>query len=207
VTHANVNEIPTERLKDYASTNKDMLYGEKDGSGYSTAAEAQAFFDATVSRHDDLRAEHNRRKELKECPSNESISSLGSIRDHKYSEENFRDQDSNEPLHCTETEENDPGSFSNQPGSSQPGSNQPGSSQPDSSNNKRRLSSDEEMDEPNSKMVKTEKIEGSSSEGFSGQGSSNQGTSNTVGNQSKIDFVLELQSCEMPDIYEADGGE
>ena len=107
MTHANVNEIPTERLKDYASTNKNMLYGEKDGSGYFTAAEAQAFFDATVSRHDDLRAEHNRRKELKECPSNESISSLGSIRDHKYSEENFRDQDSNEPLHSTETEEID----------------------------------------------------------------------------------------------------
>jgi hypothetical protein len=105
-------------------------------------------------------------------------------------EENFRDRDSNEPLHSTETEENDPGSFSNQPGSSQPGSYQPGSSQPDYSNNKRRLYSDEEMDEPNSKRVKTEKNEGSSSEGSSGQGSSNQGTSNTVGNQSKIDFVL-----------------
>jgi hypothetical protein len=85
VTNANVNEIPSERLKDYASTNKDMLHGEKDGQGYSTAAEAQAFFDATVSRHNALRAELNRRKELKECPSNESISSLGSLRDHKYS--------------------------------------------------------------------------------------------------------------------------
>ena len=78
---------------------------------------------------------------------------------------------------------------------------------PGSSNNKRRLSSSEEMDESNSKRVKTEKNEGSSSEGSSGQGSSNQGTSNTGGKPSPVDYVLDKQSGEMPDIFEADGGD
>jgi hypothetical protein len=63
------------------------------------------------------------------------------------------------------------------------------------------------MYEPKSKMVKAEKNEGSSSEGSSGQGSSNQGTSNTVGNPSPLDYVLDKQKGEMPDIFEADGGD
>ena len=61
------------------------------------------------------------------------------------------------------------------------------------------------MDEPNSKSVKIGKNEGSSSEGSSGQGSSNQGTSR--GNPSPLDYVLDKQSGEMPDIFEADGGD
>jgi hypothetical protein len=191
VTNSNVNEIPTERLKDYASTVKDVLIGERDGDGYDTAAEAQEAHNSYLHRHNELKEELNRRKEVRECPSNESISSLGSLRDHKFSEENFRDRNK-EPVHYTETEENDPGSFSSQPGSS---------------NNKRRLSSEEEMDEPNSKRVKTEKNEGPSSEGSSGQGSSNQGTSNTGGNPSPLDYVLDKQSGEMPDIFESDGGD
>ena len=56
-------------------------------------------------------------------------------------------------------------------------------------------------------MVKTETNEGSSGEGSSGQDSSNQGTSNTGGNPSPLDYVLDKQSGEMPDIFEADGGD
>jgi hypothetical protein len=103
VTVANVNEIPTERLKDYASTVKDVLDGERDGDSYATAAEAQAVYDSFLDYHNELRDEHNRRKELKECPSNESISSLGSLCDHQYTPANFRDPN-NEPVHYTETE-------------------------------------------------------------------------------------------------------
>ena len=46
---------------------------------------------------------------------------------------------------------------SSQLGSSKPGSSQVGTSQAETSDNKRRLSSDVEMDEPNSKRVKTVK--------------------------------------------------
>nr|YP_009867819.1 NADH dehydrogenase subunit 4 [Nemania diffusa]QKG05018.1 NADH dehydrogenase subunit 4 [Nemania diffusa] len=56
---------------------------------------------------------------------------------------------------------------SSQPGSSKPGSSQVGTSKAETSDNKRRLSSDVEMDEPNSKRVKTEKNEGSSQAGTS----------------------------------------
>ena len=62
MAYANAKEIQAERIKDYASTVKNILGGERDGDGYNTAAEAQAIHDSHIRRHDELREEANPKK-------------------------------------------------------------------------------------------------------------------------------------------------
>jgi len=181
MTDAPVREVPDEYIREYASSVKNMVRDPDDG-GPDSPSSVQRTHDIFIERFDELRVEFRSRRGEGRFGSSDTLSSLGSARHYTFT------GTKSESVHPTETGGNDPGSVSD---------------------SKRRLSSDEAKDEPNSKRVKTEKNEGSSGEGSSGQGSSNQGTSNenVGGNSSPLDYVLEKQSCEMPDISEADGGD
>jgi hypothetical protein len=189
MTDAPVSEIPSDQLGRYATGIREMIQDQGILEN-DRASDVQRDHDELVERHNNLRAEVNRRKEEEGFPSNESVSSLGSARNYTFT---GNDSQSLKPL-----EGNDQGS----------------------SNNKRKLSSDEEIEEqPISKKIKVEASsgEGSSGQGTSGQGASgqgpsdqgpsNQGPSNVGGNPSRIDYVLDKQSGEMPDIFDADGGD
>lgn len=252
MTNAPVSEVPDEHMHEFPSSIKEMVQ-DPDVNDADRASDLQRTHDYLVGRHDEFREEFRKRREQGRFASTDTLSSIGSARHHTFTD--------SESVNQTETEKNDPGSSSSnnkikyysdsendEPNSKRVKTEKIEGSSGEDSNNKRKHYSDSENDERDSKRVKTEKIEdslgednsgedysgqdssgqdssgkdssgkGPSDQGASGKGPSGKGPSdqdpsdqypsneNTGGNSSRIDYVLEKQSCEMPDIFDADGG-